>query len=438
MIAYTNILKNNGNFQFSDIVNNMQGVANGWACFGDFDNDGDLDIGLTGRHDNNDYITRIYRNDGNNAFVSVSDTLFLGLRYSKCHWMDYDVDGDLDFFVTGSYLNEAASEFRLYKNNRVNGFAEILMPGVSGMRQGDMTWGDINNDGYADLLLNGMITNNTTVGNVFFYNPGTGNFDTGEEIVYLKYAKMLLGDYNNDRRLDLSLSGRYDYQDYDNQLYMNTSSVANSAPYAPTGLNSNPDAGFTLLAWDYALDNETPDLGLTYNLRIGTTPGGNEVLSSMSAANGYRKISAPGNCENRPFYKIYGLPDGRYYWSVQAIDNSFVGSPFAGEQHFDIGVGNTDELQPTQILSIITSPNPFRGSTQVSVSVKKAADMTISVYNIKGELVKNLHQGNLDKGIHHLNWNGTNAAGQSVVAGIYMVKAVSDGAVSMTKTMYIK
>ena len=83
---------------------------------------------------------------------------------------------------------------------------------------------------------------------------------------------------------------------------------------------------------------ETPSPGLTYNLRIGTTPGGSEMLSPMAANNGYRKLVQLGNVNHNLSWEIRDLqPNTTYYWSVQALDNSFAGGPWAEEEVFFTG-----------------------------------------------------------------------------------------------------
>ncbi|GAG43799.1 unnamed protein product, partial [marine sediment metagenome] len=57
-----------------------------------------------------------------------------------------------------------------------------------------------------------------------------------------------------------------------------------------------------------------------YNLRVGTTPGGDEVSAGMAeGASGWRRIPALGNAQQRLSWTLKGLPPGTYYWSVQAI-----------------------------------------------------------------------------------------------------------------------
>jgi len=89
--------------------------------------------------------------------------------------------------------------------------------------------------------------------------------------------------------------------------------------------------------------------GWTYNLRVGRTPGGNEVLPSQSASNGWRRLPAPGNCGQLAWHTLTNLAPGTYYWSVQAIDAGLAGSSFAPGHSFAF-----TNFPPTGMFSVTT------------------------------------------------------------------------------------
>jgi hypothetical protein len=91
------------------------------------------------------------------------------------------------------------------------------------------------------------------------------------------------------------------------------------------------------LSWQPASDAEQTN-GLTYNVRLGSSPGAADVLSPMSATNGFRLVPKPGNAAWLTGKLIHGLQRGQtYYWSVQAVDNCYAGSSFAVEASFTLG-----------------------------------------------------------------------------------------------------
>jgi hypothetical protein len=76
---------------------------------------------------------------------------------------------------------------------------------------------------------------------------------------------------------------------------------------------------------------------LSYNLRVGTTPGGSDIVSPNAGTDGTRRLPAPGNVQEALRVPLTALPLGRIYWSVQAVDSAFAGSAFAPEQSFTVG-----------------------------------------------------------------------------------------------------
>jgi hypothetical protein len=90
------------------------------------------------------------------------------------------------------------------------------------------------------------------------------------------------------------------------------------------------------LFWNTAADDHTPTASLSYNLRVGTSPSAGNVLSAQAASGGFRSLPALGNCQLRTNAQLT-LPSGIYYWSVQAVDGAFAGSPFPSAQVFTVG-----------------------------------------------------------------------------------------------------
>jgi len=148
-------------------------------------------------------------------------------------------------------------------------------------------------------------------------------------------ASAAWGDYDGDRDLDVLLA-LYDNDHQYSLIYRNDGFPANAAPTAPTGLVASSYGPRVDLGWSAASDDHTPAQSLTYNLRVGTTPGGCEIMSPMAAADGWRYLPAMGNAQLGTTAWL-SLPMGIYYWSVQAIDGAYVGGPFAQEGMFTVG-----------------------------------------------------------------------------------------------------
>ncbi len=81
-------------------------------------------------------------------------------------------------------------------------------------------------------------------------------------------------------------------------------------------------------------------------------------------------------------------------------------------------------------------PNPFNPETTIAFNVKDAGDVTIDIYNIKGQKVKQLVNDNYSTGIHTVVWNGQDDNNNKVSSGVYFYKMRS-GKYSKTKKMIL-
>ncbi len=109
------------------------------------------------------------------------------------------------------------------------------------------------------------------------------------------------------------------------------------APGAPAGLSAGVSGSDVTFSWSAATDTVTPVLGLTYNLRVGTTPGGEEIMSGHAITSpDVRLIPAMGNVQHNTSWTVKVLASDTYYWSVQAVDTGFEGGPWAAEQQVTV------------------------------------------------------------------------------------------------------
>src|SRR5207249_3790180 len=114
------IYRNDGAGNFLDIQAGLPGVSGGAVAWGDYNGDGYLDFALTGRTSLG-RVTRIYRNNGNGTFAGIDGNI-PGLESSRLAWGDYDNDGDLDLFVTGYTGSDYFA--RIYRNDGADKFTD--------------------------------------------------------------------------------------------------------------------------------------------------------------------------------------------------------------------------------------------------------------------------------------------------------------------------
>jgi hypothetical protein len=91
------------------------------------------------------------------------------------------------------------------------------------------------------------------------------------------------------------------------------------------------------------------------------------------------------------------------------------------------GVANSDETMVPVISRVSVSPNPFSDLAVISYELGKQSEVELKLYNLKGQLVRILHQGNQSKGLQTLAWEGCDDSGRHVASGIYILQLRLDG-----------
>jgi hypothetical protein len=97
-------------------------------------------------------------------FTEQTTPFPVNLQKGGAAWGDYDNDGDLDVLVWGYYDSESATITRLYRNNGNGTFTDqtnaVLGSSFPKIAKGAAAWFDYNNDGYLDLIVSGTTTIN--------------------------------------------------------------------------------------------------------------------------------------------------------------------------------------------------------------------------------------------------------------------------------------
>jgi hypothetical protein len=169
-----------------------------------------------------------------------------------------------------------------------------------------------------------------------------------------------------------------------------------------------------------------------YNLRIGTQPGGSDVMSAYADPNtGYRWFTGPGNVWQARS-RTLRLLQGSYYWSVQTIDQAFAGSVFAEEGSFAVtnapGLGTAAEEETLLDYNLAPGyPNPFLDATTIGYSLRESGVVRLDVYNMLGQRVRGLVAEDQPAGQHRVVWSGTGDDGRHLAAGVYFVRMVAGG-----------
>ncbi|MFC1679788.1 FG-GAP repeat domain-containing protein [Elusimicrobiota bacterium] len=187
------VYRNNGAGTFALVWNSGEGEPSYNILWGDYDNDGDLDMAVGNDGDTN----RVYRSEGNGAFISVWNSLETE-NTQGIAWGDYDNDGDLDLAAA----NYSFTTNRVYRNNGDGTFTSAWND-VEGDGTFCLDWGDYDNDGDLDLLASNdnpqtdrVYRNDGQAGFVAVWNSANSDNTRGAA----------WGDFDSDGDLDFAVA----------------------------------------------------------------------------------------------------------------------------------------------------------------------------------------------------------------------------------------
>ncbi|MGY8764401.1 MAG: choice-of-anchor J domain-containing protein [Fidelibacterota bacterium] len=108
-----------------------------------------------------------------------------------------------------------------------------------------------------------------------------------------------------------------------------------------------------------------------------------------------------------------------------------------------IGVGvevaiDESGLTPFEFALHQNYPNPFNPETNIQFDVAENSDVNVSIFNIMGQKVATLVNGNMDAGIYHIKWNGLSDKGIALPSGMYFYEMKSLEYQSVKKLVLVK
>jgi hypothetical protein len=95
-------------------------------------------------------------------------------------------------------------------------------------------------------------------------------------------------------------------------------------------------------------------------------------------------------------------------------------------------------LDPARVALFQNRPNPFTSATALAYQLPAKQRVRVSVYNVAGQRVRSLFEGEQAAGAHKVSWDGRDNAGARVAAGVYFCALESDGGVISRKMILVK
>lgn len=169
----------------------------------------------------------------------------------------------------------------------------------------------------------------------------------------------------------------------------------------------------------------TPDSLLTLGWTAPVEP-----LFPVVSYKVYRRVNAgayelQGILTEPGYSELLSLPGTYHYYVVVVYGGGESVSSQPVDFTFPIVAGEDPQTPPLVSKLYQNYPNPFNPSTTVMFDLKDAGAVQLSVYNVKGQLVKRLVNDNLNAGTHRIIWDGNDAQNRRVSSGLYFIRLES-------------
>ena len=157
------------------------------------------------------------------------------------------------------------------------------------------------------------------------------------------------------------------------------------------------------------------------------------------------KVDDNGNIIWEKVYEAESEAEIQIYDFVMTDDNGFLLAGTLNNQMYIVKLSSDDtevvneKIQCVNAQLFQNSPNPFNPSTLISFSTCADSEIELSIFNLKGQKIKELIHQNFTKGTHSVVWDGFDEYNNQVGSGLYCYKLISDKkVVDIKKCMLLK
>lgn len=127
-----------------------------------------------------------------------------------------------------------------------------------------------------------------------------------------------------------------------------------------------------------------------------------------------------------------------YAFSLIVSDGSFFSDPDEVIVTVMMADASDDQILAGNIRNLKNYPNPFNPETTISFNLQEDSDLSITIYNIKGTAVKEIHNGRVPAGNHNYIWNGIDQENNAAASGIYYYKIQTENSSASGKMILMK
>jgi hypothetical protein len=166
-------------------------------------------------------------------------------------------------------------------------------------------------------------------------------------------------------------------------------------------------------------------------LEAGEGPVANLVFELVDPT--VREIRLEKNVTQRPAHDLVFVYNTRSEPGQLALDE--VRPDF---EAITVALSSTAGNLPTEYALDQNYPNPFNPDTHIGFALPNDSRVQLTVYNVLGQHVRTLIDGEMPAGYHDVLWDGNDADGSSVASGVYFYRISAQGFESSKKMMLLK
>jgi hypothetical protein len=193
-------------------------------------------------------------------------------------------------------------------------------------------------------------------------------------------------------------------------------------PSYPKGVSASVVSGNIVLSWD-----RNPEADMEWYAVYGDTVSGfvpllENFIQFVSSTDTTVDLGAYGDT---------------VYYQVSAVDTSGYGSGYSGEV-YPVSTGAPGERIVYRTALYQNIPNPFNPSTTIRYELEERVTVTLTIYDVRGRVIKRLVNARQGPGIFRKVWNGTNGSGEMVSSGVYFYRLNAGGVLRTKKMLLLK
>ncbi len=363
------------------------------------------------------------------------------IRNGTGHIADPDGDGNSSDYGGGIYCENAdpvLSFLRITGNSSTNGggggiFLYNSSPLIQSVTLDSNASGDVGGAIYAKFHSSAIIQDSRMMANTCSV---VGGAVYARDFSHITFINVLIVRNSSEHA-----GGGVGFKNYCSPLLDHVTIADNSAAHYGAGLYSNSSA--TTISNSILWGNSAT------NIYFASFDDPSSVIFSYSdidSANGNIQTSEngtinwlEGNISADPLF-CYGDSLDYTIDAASPCATADVNNAVAGA----MGIGcNSLSLQDENQLPLTFNisppyPNPFNGTVIIPVTNMTERPVSISIYSLKGKLIRQLHSRERSSGHVAFRWNGKDESGQQVGTGIYLVRAIAGEERQSQKIIYLK